>query len=114
VWVVLGQVGLKDALVGFATTIKHVDEREVKLNKEDVTHWGEIQRVKGQGMPKKGGSGFGDMVVKWEVRRPSGGAANPNPKETLTACSVVGLNTQVEFPKTLTADQKKELKRVLA
>lgn len=57
-----------NALVGFETVIKHVDERDVKLSKPTVTSHGEVQRVKGQGMPKRS-SGFGDLVVTWEVGR---------------------------------------------
>jgi DnaJ-class molecular chaperone len=62
------QVDLVNALVGFETVIKHVDERDVKLSKPTVTSHGEVQRVKGQGMPKRS-SGFGDLVVTWEVGR---------------------------------------------
>jgi len=61
-------VDLLGALVGFEHTIKHVDDHDVKIKKAEVTKFGEVQRVKGQGMPKKGGaSGFGDMVITWEV-----------------------------------------------
>ena len=80
------QVNLLDALVGFESTIKQVDGKDVKLSKPSVTHHGEVQRVRGQGMPKKNGSGFGDMVVTWEV----------------------------EFPKTVTDAQKKKLREVFA
>jgi DnaJ-class molecular chaperone len=67
-------VDLVNALVGFETVIKHVDERDVKLSKPTVTSHGEVQRVKGQGMPKRtSGGGFGDLVVTWEVRAPGGG-----------------------------------------
>lgn len=62
------KVALLDALVGFDTSIKQVDGRDVKLNKPTVTSHGEVQRVKGQGMPKRNG-GFGDMVVTWEVSK---------------------------------------------
>lgn len=62
------QVDLVSALVGFEKVIKHVDERDVKLSKPTVTSHGEVQRVRGQGMPKRTGSGgFGDLVVTWEV-----------------------------------------------
>lgn len=80
------QVNLLDALVGFESTIKQVDGKDVRLSKPSVTHHGEVQRVRGQGMPKKNGSGFGDMVVTWEV----------------------------EFPKTVTEEQKKKLREVFA
>ncbi len=63
-------MNLLDALVGFESTIKQVDGKDVRLSKPSVTHHGEVQRVKGQGMPKKSGSGLGDMVVTWEVEFP--------------------------------------------
>lgn len=80
------KVGLLDALVGFETTVKQVDGRDVKLNKPTVTSHGEVQRVKGQGMPKSGGSGLGDLLITWEVT----------------------------FPEALTDEQKALLKKALA
>lgn len=63
-------MSLLDALVGFESSIQQVDGKPVRLSKPSVTHHGEVQRVRGQGMPKKSGSGFGDMVVTWEVDFP--------------------------------------------
>ncbi len=55
------KVALLDALVGFETVVQQVDGKDVKLQKPTVTSHGEVQRVKGQGMPKKSG-GLGDLV----------------------------------------------------
>ena len=68
---------LVNALIGFEKVIKHVDDRDVKLSKPTVTSHGEVQRVRGQGMPKKGANGFGDMVVTWEVRPQAGWVIRP-------------------------------------
>lgn len=64
------KVGLLDALVGFETSVQQVDGREVSLIKPTVTSHGEVQRVKGQGMPKKNGNGLGDLLITWEVTFP--------------------------------------------
>jgi DnaJ-class molecular chaperone len=61
-------VDLVSALVGLEKKIKHLDDHEVLIQKPTVTSHGEIQRVRGQGMPRKGGNGYGDLVVTWEVR----------------------------------------------
>jgi len=64
------KVALLDALVGFETSVQQVDGRDVKLSKLTVTSHGEVQRVKGQGMPKKSGNGLGDLLITWEVTFP--------------------------------------------
>jgi len=65
-------IPLKDALVGFSTEIDHLDGHKVLLRKEDVTYFGQVVKIRGEGMPKKGGTGgFGDMYVECSITFPA-------------------------------------------
>jgi len=65
------RVDLKRALIGFDTTITHLDGREVIIHKPDVTYPGEIQVVKREGMPRRRRRGaFGDLIITWEIEFP--------------------------------------------
>ncbi|KAF9128831.1 DnaJ- protein scj1 [Mortierella sp. 14UC] len=62
-------ITLEQALLGFDLEIKHLDGRAVKLTRgQEVTPFGFVQTLKGQGMPIKGSRGdFGDMFVEYKV-----------------------------------------------
>lgn len=45
------EITLKEALLGFKKKIKHLDNHFIKINKEGITKPGEIQTIKGEGMP---------------------------------------------------------------
>lgn len=65
-------INLHQALVGFEKSFIHLDGREVKLNKQDVTYCGEVVRMSGQGMPKKGSGrkSFGDLFITLQIDFP--------------------------------------------
>ncbi|KAF9183887.1 DnaJ- protein scj1 [Haplosporangium sp. Z 767] len=65
-------ITLEQALLGFNLEIVHLDGRAVKLTRgEDVTPFGFVQTLKGQGMPIKGSHGdFGDLFVEYKVAFP--------------------------------------------
>jgi DnaJ-related protein SCJ1 len=65
-------ITLEQALLGFDLEIKHLDGRAVKLTRgQEVTPFGFVQTLKGQGMPIKGSRGdFGDMFVEYKVAFP--------------------------------------------
>ncbi|KAI1321659.1 DnaJ- protein scj1, partial [Mortierella claussenii] len=73
-------ITLEQALLGFELELKHLDGKIIKLSRDDkVTPFGFVQTLKGQGMPIKGSRGdFGDLFVEYKV----------------------------EFPETLTKDQR--------
>ena len=79
------KISLKEALLGFTRTIKHLDGHEVKLNKVGTTRPGFVQKVIGEGMPH---FNFplekGDLFVTYEV----------------------------EFPKKLSDDQREKFKQL--
>ncbi|CCD18831.1 heat shock protein DNAJ, putative [Trypanosoma vivax Y486] len=62
---------LKEALLGFNRTIKHLDGRAVELSESGVTKYGETRRVKGEGMPRHHvPSERGDLLVTYLVMLP--------------------------------------------
>ncbi|KAG0248745.1 DnaJ- protein scj1 [Mortierella polycephala] len=65
-------ITLEQALLGFNLEIVHLDGRAVKLTRdEDVTPFGFVQTLKGQGMPVKDSHGeFGDLFVEYKVAFP--------------------------------------------
>jgi len=64
------EIPLVDALVGFTHTIKHLDGHDVEMKVDDVTECDMVRKVKGEGMPRRSGSGFGDLFVTFEVDFP--------------------------------------------
>lgn len=65
------KLSLREALIGFKKTITHLDGHKVKLNKLGVTNPMDVQKVKGEGMPKHMySSEFGDLYVTYIVEFP--------------------------------------------
>jgi DnaJ-related protein SCJ1 len=63
---------LKEALLGFDTTFKHLDDHEVELNSESVTQHNTVQTLEGEGMPKHHvPSEKGKLFVTYHVELPS-------------------------------------------
>ncbi|KAI8930385.1 hypothetical protein BC831DRAFT_440338 [Entophlyctis helioformis] len=61
-------VSLKEALLGFKKTFKHLDGKETAISRKAVTQPGFVQTVKGQGMPRHGfPSERGDLFVEYAV-----------------------------------------------
>ncbi|KAG0302560.1 DnaJ- protein scj1 [Dissophora globulifera] len=65
-------ITLEQALLGFDLEITHLDGKSVKLTRgENVTPFGFVQTLKGQGMPVKDSRGdFGDMFVEYKIEFP--------------------------------------------
>lgn len=60
---------LAEALVGFTKQVTHLDGHQVELSREGVTSHGEVQRVRGQGMPHAHAhTKFGDLLVKYHIQ----------------------------------------------
>ena len=69
------EISLKEALLGFEFKIKHLDNHEVIIKKEEgqTTQPNEIMLLRGEGMPKYGHpTEFGDLLVEFIVRLPTG------------------------------------------
>ena len=79
------EVPLVDALVGFTHKVEHLDGREVVINVTGPVECEDIQKVKGEGMPRRSGNGKGDLFVTWTI----------------------------DFPETLTEEQKKGIEKIL-
>ncbi|OHT10235.1 DnaJ subfamily B member 4 [Tritrichomonas foetus] len=77
-------ITLRQSLCGFTMYQNGIDGKEQKLTVTDVVAPGSERRISGQGMPKKGG-GRGDLIFRFKV----------------------------QFPGSLTGDQKDLIKRAL-
>jgi len=78
------EITLKESLVGFSRTIKHLDGRDVIYKSDHVMKPGDIGFVEGEGMPSSS-HGKGDLYIEFLVN----------------------------FPDTLTKSQKQELEKIL-
>lgn len=64
-------LNMKEALLGFNKEFKHLDNREVKINKSKPTQPFEVKPLKGEGMPvHNSASNKGDLHLKFKVRLP--------------------------------------------
>jgi len=63
-------IDLADALVGFLTTVKHVDGHDVIIKSNNVIDCEYVKVIKGEGMPTESG-GFGNLIVTFEIQFPS-------------------------------------------
>lgn len=65
-------ISLVDSLVGFRRVIKHLDGREIVIEKNDVTYCSEVYTIKNEGMPKRsrGRQVKGDLFVTFSIEFP--------------------------------------------
>ena len=66
--------------------LEQLDGETYEVTIDDIVECDEVLRIPGKGMPRRSGRGFGDLFVTFEV----------------------------EFPQSISADQKKKLREVLA
>lgn len=79
-------LSLKEALVGFTKKITHLDGREVEIKHDGSLKPGDVIRLENEGMPFEGNSSkFGTLLIE----------------------------VNIEFPSSLTAEQKKQLSQIL-
>ncbi|KAK8802042.1 hypothetical protein WA158_006437 [Blastocystis sp. Blastoise] len=79
-------ITLKEALLGWSKTITHLDGHKVTFGNQDITKPGQVLTINEEGMPKHNfPSEKGDLLV----------------------------TVKVKFPKTLTNEQKEQLKSIL-
>ena len=67
-------------------TQTRLDGEKFDISIDDIVECDEVSRIPGKGMPRRSGRGFGDLFITFEV----------------------------EFPSALSADQKKQLREILA
>lgn len=64
-------ITLKDALVGFTSSIKHMDGRDVEFTRKSTTDPGYVHKIKGEGMPLHDDpSEKGDLYVTLKIKMP--------------------------------------------
>ena len=66
-------------------TLQHLDGEKFSVAVDDIIECDEVLRVPGKGMPRRSGRGFGDLFITFEV----------------------------EFPESLSKEQKTKLREVL-
>merc|ERR1712190_568979 len=65
------KVSLREALLGWTQTIRHLDGHTVELHTTSVTKPFQVIKVKGEGMPLRDDPAtFGDLYVKIEINFP--------------------------------------------
>jgi len=79
------EIPLVDALVGFKREITHLDDAKFTIEVKDVTESDHTMRVSSKGMPRRNGRGHGDLFITFDV----------------------------DFPDTLTVDQKAKIEQIL-
>ncbi|CAE7466429.1 DNAJA2 [Symbiodinium pilosum] len=81
------KISLRESLLGWSRTIQHLDGHEVEIKQSDVTKHLQVLKKRSEGMPHRDDpASFGDMHVK----------------------------VAVEFPKTLTPQQREAIAQVFA
>lgn len=64
-------LSLRQALLGFEKTIRHLDGHEVKIRREGITSHGAVMTVKGEGMPLRDDpEEFGGLYIEFHVDFP--------------------------------------------
>ena len=62
---------MKQALLGFEKEITHLDGHKVLIKRDKITKPGEIEKIKGEGMPVFDfPSDHGDLLVTYDVLFP--------------------------------------------
>jgi DnaJ-related protein SCJ1 len=65
-------ITLLEALVGFSKKLKHLDNHEVIIQKEEITKPGEIIKIEGEGMPQHNyPSHTGNLYVEVSIKMPN-------------------------------------------
>ena len=58
-------------MLGFKKELTHLDGHKVVINRKKITKPGEVEKIKGEGMPiYEYPSDFGDLLVTFEVELP--------------------------------------------
>mmetsp|Transcript_97066 Transcript_97066/g.134853 ORF Transcript_97066/g.134853 Transcript_97066/m.134853 type:complete len:106 (-) Transcript_97066:102-419(-) len=65
------KVTLREALLGWTKTVRHMDGHTVEIGTDSVTKPFQVIKVRGEGMPLRDDpASFGDLYVKVEVNFP--------------------------------------------
>lgn len=75
-------ISLPDALTGFETIVTQLDDRRIKIKREEVTWPGMKLRVKGEGMPDyRDNTRSGNLIITFDVQFPRGKFSQPTDLE---------------------------------
>jgi len=80
------RISLKEALLGWKRTIKHLDQREITIEISGITSPMETIKVENEGMPYRGDpTSKGHLYIKCYIDMPKEGGLQENHKEWLRA-----------------------------
>jgi len=66
------KVSLRESLLGWSQTIRHLDGHSIELSTNDVTRHLQVVKAKSEGMPLRDDpASFGDLLIKVQVEFPS-------------------------------------------
>jgi len=66
------EITLQEALLGFEKTLEHLDGHKVTLKRDFITQPGDVEKIKGEGMPQHTYSSYhGDLFVEYKVKLPT-------------------------------------------
>lgn len=63
-------ITLVDSLLGFTTTIEHVDGHTVDIESEDIINCEHVMTLEGEGMPTMDG-GYGNLIITFDIEFPA-------------------------------------------
>ncbi|MCQ2820794.1 MAG: J domain-containing protein [archaeon] len=64
------EISLRDALVGFKTSITHLDGHKVEIQRDTVSQPGDVIKIKKEGMPVHQKGDYGDLYVTLKIKMP--------------------------------------------
>jgi len=80
------EISLKEALLGFERSIRHMDGRRIVVQMTEVTPPNGIMRVQGEGMPHRGDpTSHGDLFIKCRINMPEASDLTEPKREWLRA-----------------------------
>ena len=99
-------IPLVDALVGFSTSLKHLDGHKVPLSAKGVTRPGDVVTLPGEGMPRAPAREDDDEGDEEEEENGSGRSNKKKQPAKKGARGDLHVTFTVDFPASLTEKQK--------
>lgn len=65
------EISLADALLGFNLPLKYIDGKNIDIQKNGITSYGDVLKVKNKGMPIRNMNEHGDLYVTLKFKMPS-------------------------------------------
>lgn len=84
------RITLRQALLGFEKEITHLDGRLIKLSRTKITRPGEIEKIRGEGMPVyEYPTDKGDLIITYQVDLPEKLSQEQKESKYITIISMI-------------------------